>query len=91
MKIPILQTSIQANILENSKIYPNPANDKIYIKNLQLLDNKIKINIYNTFGEIILSQTVEKQNIISVDVKNLPIGIYFIEIGNYRDKILIIR
>ena len=57
-------------------LYPNPANDKLYI------DTKVKINevvIYDVYGRSQQS-TVNSQQSLSIDVSNFNSGIYFVKI-----------
>ena len=57
-------------------LYPNPANDRLYI------DSKVKINevvIYDVYGRSQQS-TVNSQQSLSIDVSNFNSGIYFVKI-----------
>ena len=57
-------------------LYPNPANDNLYI------DAKVKINevvIYDVYGRSQQS-TVNSQQSLSIDVSNFNSGIYFVKI-----------
>ncbi|PTB95792.1 hypothetical protein C9994_10230, partial [Marivirga lumbricoides] len=61
-------------------IYPNPAKDKLYIKNES--QQKIEaVYIRNTMGQLIKQQTGQVE---SIDVTTLQAGLYFIQlqIGN---------
>ena len=58
----------------SNSIYPNPAKDKIFIKNAK---NSTGIKIYDSTGRIVKNL---KTNTDVVDVSNLNNGIYFIEI-----------
>ncbi|MDX2188905.1 MAG: fibronectin type III domain-containing protein [Bacteroidota bacterium] len=71
-------TGIQMSKNENSLIYPNPATNKLNIKNHIIGDNLI---IKNIFGEIILIQIL-KSEFEEIDISNIPKGIYFIQLGN---------
>lgn len=72
--------------LLNNLVYPNPANSSITIP----VDN-CKLFIYDVFGKAILIQQIENKR--SVDVSELPNGIYFTEIqtnsGKYSQKVII--
>lgn len=67
-------------------IYPNPANSSITIP----VDN-CKLFIYDIFGKAILVETIENKR--SLDVSDIPNGIYFIEIqtdsGKHSQKLII--
>lgn len=63
------------NDIEYFKLYPNPTKDLLYIKNF--LNEDFQLNLYNSLGIKV------KKNIYSpqiIDLRNLPKGIYFIEL-----------
>ncbi len=70
------------------KIYPNPANDKIFISNRTLQKNT-RVMLYNNVGEVIIN----KNNATEIDVSDIPNGIYFLklqsETGIENKKILV--
>ncbi|MBL7918650.1 MAG: T9SS type A sorting domain-containing protein [Bacteroidia bacterium] len=72
--------------IDSRIVYPNPANSFITIP----VDN-CKLFIYDVFGKAILIQQIENKR--SVDVSELPNGIYFTEIqtnsGKYSQKVII--
>jgi hypothetical protein len=60
------------------EIYPNPADDVLYIKSNE--DVK-EINVYNIYG--IKMTTVNGQSTTVIDMSGFNSGIYFVEIdGN---------
>jgi hypothetical protein len=66
--------SISEEQIVNEVIFPNPANDVITIGNI---NNKLfDVNIYNTFGQRVIS----KQNTKQVDVSELRSGNYSVQI-----------
>ncbi|MCL2302769.1 MAG: M28 family peptidase [Lentimicrobiaceae bacterium] len=73
-------TSILSVIEYNSnfKIYPNPANDKIFIDGNF---TKQKAEIIDINGKSILTISIES-NLNEVDISNLTAGIYFIKVSN---------
>ena len=62
--------------IENNrvKIYPNPVTGLLTIKGISL---KTELIITNTYGEIVF-KTVTKNNELTIDVSELPAGMYFI-------------
>jgi len=77
-------------------IYPNPANDRIYIKSNEI--SKIsRIELMNTIGKTVrvIENPVSSQNEISLKVADLPSGIYFVRVmgeGNTQTmRVLISR
>jgi hypothetical protein len=72
-------TSVDDNIINNSDIsvYPNPADDFIYIKNKDLIDYTISIN--NLLGQqLIVKKSDNVSNINHIDISEIPSGVYFI-------------
>ncbi len=64
---------------ESTNIFPNPTTDELKIKNSEL---KIKfIEIYDTLGEkIFVQQQTASQKLQTINISNLPPGIYFIKV-----------
>jgi PKD repeat protein len=80
---------------EEFTIQPNPATDYIEIMdsigacsngNEASPINSEFIQIFNTFGEIILTVEQTSPSVQRLDISNLPSGIYFIKIGNRVEK-----
>lgn len=73
---------IEKYILNNSKIYPNPAKDII---NIQLLGvNKWSYQVFNVIGDLIYEvQNIDSEN-KTLSIKDWPSGMYIInlQIGN---------
>ncbi|MBX3042909.1 MAG: hypothetical protein KIT33_01555 [Candidatus Kapabacteria bacterium] len=87
-------------------ISPNPASEYIDISGLinPTLKHGVdergvdevagEIKIYNTFGELFMSLNPalsHEEREIRIDISLLPIGIYFIQIGNYSAKFMVIK
>ena len=70
-------------------IFPNPANNILYVSNLSKgLNGEIKIS--NSFGEIVLvqKQTINNSEYIEFNVSTLTSGIYFIETINEKESVV---
>lgn len=85
--------NVNADVLQNIKIFPNPFSDFAFIENEKNLEFN-KINILNANGAIIreIKQTIGNQ--IRLDRQELLSGFYFIEFilfdgTKYRRKIII--
>ncbi|PQB08936.1 hypothetical protein BST83_00845 [Polaribacter filamentus] len=61
------------NILKDLLVYPNPFNDKIFIKNLQ---NGMDVKIFNSMGQLMM-ETVYKDYL---NISSLHSGMYFLKI-----------
>ena len=79
---PTIITKISESFLNNDSnisFYPNPAKDKISIKNLDEIKTNT-IEIFDISGQVVLIQTIQKDN--SVDVSNLVPGVYILKVSN---------
>ena len=57
------------------KLYPNPVSDKLFIKSNETIK---ELTIYNVNGQLIKQANIMGN---SVDVANLPLGVYFVKIN----------
>ena len=72
-------TNVIANHENRFEIYPNPANDRLYIETEAEIEN---IVVYDIFGRTQNLRISESQNLrISIDLSKLNAGIYFIKIN----------
>jgi hypothetical protein len=65
---------------------------EINLDNVILNEVKNPVKIYNTFGECV--KTVGANNYLPlqrIDISHLPVGVYFIQIGNYTKKFMVVR
>ncbi len=77
-------------------IHPNPATDYIYINfnDLERDDSPSNnsgsgsVKIFNTFGQCVshLTPTLSKGEGVRIDVSQLPVGVYFVRVGNRVEK-----
>jgi len=67
--------SIDDNILNDIKVYPNPANTKINISSQLNID---KVDLYDITGKLILTTNKPKSNVI--DVSAITNGMYLLKI-----------
>lgn len=78
-----LEGRITANIdMDKSKVtvYPNPTSDFINISTSDLLNN-YEISIFNTYGEILMTQKINYDSNTQIDVSKLSAGMYYLKIG----------
>lgn len=75
-------------ILESKiEVYPNPVNDKLFIKHKQTSNNAVAIiKIYNSLGAQVLNYPTSLP--ASIDISNFPLGFYFLEVENTRVKLI---
>ena len=72
------RASIDESGLEAINLYPNPANDIIRIEGLE---SEHDIQIYNTFGMLVM--TTHLSDDAEINVAELSAGLYIIRIGRY--------
>ena len=68
--------------IENFTIFPNPANDFIFIQNKQSVE--FEIVIYNTFGQQVFTSEFTKE--LNLDVGSFDTGIYILDILDKSSK-----
>ncbi len=69
-------TEVNSTKGENITIYPNPANEMVYINNTLNVD---KLSVVDYLGRILYSTDVTTDQ-VEVDIRNYPSGIYFIRL-----------
>ena len=95
-----LNQGIEENLVNASgfskqliEVYPNPFNNNFVVK---ILDPEIfKIQIYNTNGQIILSETVEERSVMEIDFQNIAPGVFYVkgmdQEGNVKSQIKTVK
>lgn len=94
-----LPTSVDESVLlkeENISISPNPASDYIEIALNRLSKTsrlgKSELKIYNSLGKCVMSKSIHTRTPSHrMNIENLPVGLYFIKIGNNSDKFMVVR
>ena len=66
------------NLLDNIQVYPNPAQDFIFIDNANIDDN---VNVFNVVGKRVMSFKIETEN-QQLDITELKSGLYFLRLNN---------
>jgi len=81
---------------EEIGVYPNPPSEYIEI-NLERWSPSTRwtpseIKIYNIFGECVIIETIHPMTLSHrMNIENLPVGLYFINFGNYSEKFMVLR
>ena len=81
-----LTTSIEEKKETSLKIYPNPARNQINVEIANSIGQVIKI--YTVSGQLVLQKTIESSSII-IDISELSVGFYHIQIGTTSKKIIV--
>lgn len=71
-----LQTNITEHRTIQFAIFPNPTSD--YIQLTWEGSNKANVTIYNAFGQVVKSETINKNS--KVDVSDLQAGLYYVQL-----------
>jgi hypothetical protein len=69
----------QANNMSSISIYPNPANDVIYVNLGNVLSENSVIELYDAIGKLVMSQKVV-DSISTLSITNFAKGIYSVRI-----------
>ena len=85
-----LSSSVGFNKAKNFQIYPNPTNGKIHIQNKQFTPYD-QVEVYNSVGQMVLSTSVvyESNEIIGIELQELPIGAYMVKIKSKEEVLKI--
>ncbi len=93
--------SLITKVAENSKfnrdydfiLFPNPASDQLTIQESWTQDREIKtVTLTNTLGQIVFTKQIHlSNNSFTLDMSDIPEGVYFVTIKNSTKKILIIK
>jgi glutamine amidotransferase-like uncharacterized protein len=69
-------------------IYPNPASDIINVR----ANGGSPIKIFNSYGECVMTTLIHPMTRSHrMNIEHLPVGIYFLQIGNYSEKFAVVR
>nr|NQU90871.1 T9SS type A sorting domain-containing protein [Bacteroidota bacterium] len=79
-------TGLNGNISSGISIYPNPTNDVVWITGIENFD---EIEVMNSTGKVLLLQTIDEQEKISLDLSSLSSGIYHLKLTG--DDFTVIR
>jgi hypothetical protein len=79
---PIAVSNIDSEI--SAKVYPNPANDLIYIE-LERMDSEFNFQLSDISGKVIQSGLLQK-TVNTISLERLPSAMYFVRIGNENNS-----
>lgn len=90
----IIASCIEFNptgIVENEKLlssinlYPNPLIDKLNI-DFKTTFNQVTIDIFDATGKLLIHENRRKNNTISLKLKSIPKGLYFVKISTREEQ-----
>ncbi|MCO5250063.1 MAG: Omp28-related outer membrane protein [Candidatus Kapabacteria bacterium] len=74
------------------KVYPNPASDYIMIPAIDLPSDYATVQIFDVLGVPVFSTSIDNLATSNqINVKHLPIGMYYVRFGNQTVPLQIIR
>ena len=73
-------------LVPNVTIYPNPANDKVYIETEAEIEEIVVYDVYGRIQNLRNSETQQLSN--SVDVADLNSGIYFVKVKTENGNVV---
>ncbi len=76
---PNLPNSIKDDMFTNISVFPNPANDIIFLTLDKNQTSDYQINIMNLSGKVIIQKQVKSVSEYSINIESLDNGIYIIE------------
>ncbi len=86
-----LNCSVAAEDIQNPSpelnIYPSPANTILHITSNQRF--KGELQIWDAFGRMIQSESWDQK--ADLDVHDWPAGLYFVQLGTAREKVLVVH
>jgi hypothetical protein len=77
--------SVTRNPKTTVTVYPNPAKEAIQVNFGRVISDG-KLQLYNSFGQLVLTEVITGQSSIRVKVNSLPPGIYTLYISAGEDR-----
>jgi hypothetical protein len=78
--IPEVFNSVNDNETNNLLLFPNPTSDKLTLS--QIPDGTVSYEIFDIFGERVLSVETIHELSLQIDVSSLQTGVYFLKLNN---------
>ncbi|MEJ5302208.1 MAG: DUF4397 domain-containing protein [Bacteroidales bacterium] len=73
-------TGVVENDALSLSVRPNPASDYVYIDLQNVMNYEVKVSLIAPDGKLLHSEQFRNQSTVTLDVHNLPKGIYFLKI-----------
>jgi hypothetical protein len=77
---------VQAHTQTTVKLYPNPANDRVAIESASALGH---VRLFDASGRLLHEQQQVSANRIELFVGHLARGLYVVEAGGIRSRLLV--
>lgn len=76
----------EINQFENLSFFPNPTNDFLYIDRPG--NSTGNLIVVNASGRVVYSEILQNKDILKIDVRSFPKGVYFVKVGNKTSKFI---
>ena len=76
-------TSVEENVADNAKVYPNPTSGKVTVK----AEAMRQIMIYNAIGQVVMIQHADNEEVI-IDMSAFDNGVYFVNIMTEKGNVV---
>ncbi len=76
----------ELNFDSNMKVYPNPINTFLTVKEYN--EGVTQYSIISVYGQTLQNGTIDDERI---DISYLPVGLYYLQIGNHVEKFTVFR
>lgn len=84
--LTVSPSAINESDLSIVHVFPNPATDRIFIKRQSV--EPMNLRLMNVTGQVLISSTLVSDNEI-VDISDLEMGVYFLELDNRIFRIIV--
>jgi plastocyanin len=86
----IFKTTSNKKLQElTTKMYPNPATDRIFIETGEVNGSEIYVSIFDITGKLKQQVLKPSESKIELDIRNLSNGLYFVELKSNNKKSLL--
>jgi hypothetical protein len=78
-------SSTDLTVHSNVLLYPNPANQHLTVQFTNEKERTEDLMIYNLTGVLVKQVSVNAQNTVQINIDDLPIGIYFVQVNGMEE------
>lgn len=80
----------EANLLSQVTVFPNPTSGKLFIQNSEILTNPMHVSVFNTAGQLVLTQQSVRDQQSEIDLSAMPKGLYLLRLQS-GEKVATVR
>lgn len=70
----------EANLLSQVNVFPNPTSGKLFIRSSEALLSPMRISVFNTAGQLVLTQQSVSDQQSELDLSAMPKGLYLLRL-----------